>query len=178
MVALYRAVLRPEEPLWRIDASTFRFIGGSLAILALIAGLLLLSRLWVMNMAASLDVGLDARVAFRVISLTAVAVLLSCAFLRTQPWLAALATGRRDVSLPRSWAETTGSTWTLVGVWLLLVMPLMIAEVLLSLAAANSGAMGPSHFAYALAEAGAVTAIAVSTALLNASVLRWIDGEV
>jgi hypothetical protein len=37
--------------------------------------------------------------------------------------------------------------------------------------------MGPSHFAYALAEAGAVTAIARHTRarLLNAT-SRWIDG--
>jgi hypothetical protein len=52
--------------------------------------------------------------AFRVISLTAVAVLLSCAFLRTQPWLAALATVGGTSAFPEA-GETTGSTWTLVG---------------------------------------------------------------
>jgi hypothetical protein len=128
-------------------------------------------------MAAAMDVAQGTRAAFRIVALMIVTVLLSCAFLRTQPWLAALASGRRDMSLPRSWTETTGSTYTLIAVWLLLVLPLLVLNVLLSVLAARSGAVGADHLAYAALEAGGVTAIAIATALLNATVLRWIDGE-
>jgi len=177
VAALYRAVLRPDVPLFRIDASTFRFIGGSTVIFGFIAGFLLLGRLWVFSMTAALDMSVEARVAFRVVAVTVLAVLLSCAFLRTQPWLAALATGRRDLGLARSWAETTGSTLSLIAVWLMLVMPLMVLNVALSLFAGRAAEIGPNHLAYAAAEAIGVAAIAVVTALLNATVLRWIDGE-
>jgi hypothetical protein len=177
MAAVYRAILRPETPLFRIDGSTFRFIGGSMAIFAFIAGFLLLARLWVFNMTAAMVAPAETKMAFRVVSLTVVAVLLSCAFIRTQPWLAALAAGRRDLGPGRSWAETSGSTQSMVSVWLICVLPLMILNVIFSLLAGQGAEIGPAHAAYAMLEALGVTAIAVATGLLNATVLRWIDGD-
>lgn len=174
MVAAYRAILTRDPNIWRLDRATLRFAAGAALIVGLAAGIIILCGLWASAFSRALAVQPGVAMTLRAAVFTFAAMLVSIAFLRAQPWLAALAIDRREITLQRSWLATTNMTRVLISAWLLLVMPLMIAHAALMLVTMRLPWASAIHGPTAMAAALLVAALAVVTALLNATIFRLI----
>jgi uncharacterized membrane protein len=177
LCAAYRLLLSSDRRAWAIDLSTVRFIGGTLTTLVLSAAAAVAvtraatAALQAAGVAGDALSGLRAALLF--LTLAALAVLL----LRIQPWLVALAIGRRDVSLRASWRGTRGRMAAITKGWAVLVLPLYLLHFLLSYAAVKLFPIGVAQLILAGADGVASAAMALAAASLNATVLRWITGD-
>jgi hypothetical protein len=177
LCAAYRLLLSSSNRAWAVDLSTLRFVGGTLAAIGLTAaGAVVLTRAVTSGMQAAgiaggaLSVG---RAVAAFLAIAAVAVLL----LRIQPWLAALAAGRRELSLGASWRGTRGRMGTIAKGWAVVVLPLYLLHFLLSYAAVKLFPLGVAQLVLAGLDGIVSTAMALAAASLNATVFRWITGE-
>lgn len=177
LCAAYRLLLSSRRRVWTIDLSAVRFMAGTLATLVLGAAAAVgVTRTATAGLnAAGLDGGALAgtRAALAFLTLAAVAVLL----LRIQPWLAALAVGRRDLTLRTVWRGTRGRMAAIVKGWAVLVLPLYFLHFLLSYAAVKLFPLGLAQLILAGLDGIVSTVLALAAASLNATVLRWITGD-
>ncbi|HYJ82735.1 MAG TPA: hypothetical protein VEW26_07835 [Allosphingosinicella sp.] len=175
--AAYRLLLSSASRAWAVDLSAIRFMGGLLAALVLTAaGAIAVTRAATAGLdAAGLSGGAlsAARAAVAFLTLAALAVLL----LRIQPWLAALAVGRRELSLRASWLGTRGRTAAMAKGWAVLVLPLYLLHFLLSYAAVKLFPLGVAQLALAGLDGIVSTVMALAAVSLNATVFRWVTGE-
>ena len=177
LCAAYRLLLRSPGRAWAVDLSTLRFMGGTLATLVLAAAVAVIvtrtatAGLDAAGVSGGASSGIRAALAF--LTLAAVAVLL----LRIQPWLAALAAGRRELTLRSSWRGTRGRIAAIAKGWAVLVLPLYLLHFLLSYAAVKLFPIGVAQLALAGADGIVSTVMALAAASLNATVFRWITGD-
>ncbi|MGZ8306627.1 MAG: hypothetical protein ACXWU6_08530, partial [Allosphingosinicella sp.] len=177
LCAAYRLLLSSRGRVWAVDLSTVRFIGGTLATLVLGAAIAIAATraatagLQAAGVAGGALSGTRAALVF--LALAAVAVLL----LRVQPWLAALAVGRSDLSLRTSWLGTRGRMAAIAKGWAVLVLPLYLLHFLLSYAAVTQFPLGVAQLILAGADGIASTVLALAAASLNATIFRWITGD-
>jgi hypothetical protein len=173
----YRLALSPDAPMWRVDRDSLAFSAGFVTIsVASIAGTVLLAR----AAAAALQSGgvggsalLAAKLVVAIVSLAA----FSAVFLRAQPWLAALAAGRRGFTLADSWRGTRGRMANIFKGWAALVLPLYLAHFALSLVALETLGVGPATLALAGIDGVVSAGAAIAAILLNATAFRWAAGE-
>ena len=154
--------------------STLRFAGGALFVIAIAAAFIVFARLWAGAMLSALALEPAAATSLRIALLTVAGILVSIAFLRTQPWLAGLAIGSREVTFDQSWVRTSPMTGALIGSWAIMVLPLMVAQAVLAAIGLRAEAMGGLHVALSVGVGLAVAGIALTTALLNATAFRLI----
>lgn len=177
LCAAYRLLLSSRSRAWAVDLSTLRFVGGTLAALGLsAAAAIAVTRTATAGLQAAGVSGAalsGTRAAAAFLTLAAVALLL----LRVQPWLAALAAGRNDLSLSGSWRGTRGRMAAIAKGWAVLVLPLYLLHFLLSYAAVKLFPLGVAQLALAGADGIVSTVMALAAALLNATIFRWITGE-
>ncbi|HEX8308688.1 MAG TPA: hypothetical protein VF645_09765 [Allosphingosinicella sp.] len=177
LCAAYRLLISSRSRVWAVDASTIRFVGGTLATLVLAASIAVgatraaMAGLHAAGLGESASSGVRTALAF--LTLAGVAVLL----LRIQPWLAALAIGRREPSARTAWRATRGRTAAIAKGWAALVLPLYLLHVLLSYAAVKLFPLGVAQLILAGADGIVSTVMALAAAVLNAAVFRWITGE-
>ncbi len=174
MAALYRAILLREGSLWRIDMSTLRFAGGALFVIGIAAAFIVFARLWAGAMLSALALDPVAATTLRIAFLAVAGILVSIAFLRTQPWLAGLAIGSKELSFDQSWVRTSPMAAALVGSWAIMVLPLMVAQAVLVAIGLRVGKLGGLHLGLSIAVGLAIAGIALTTALLNATAFRLI----
>lgn len=179
MIAFYRAILAPQRSPWQPDKATVLFSGGAAIELALAVATIWMARLWTAALLDAADAGPRTTANVGAAAFTLVALAVTIGFLRTQPWLAALAVGRRDMNVQRSWAETAGRGATIVVSWLLLLAPLVIAYALVELRASHPKASGNAAIEALLVavRAALVTTIALVSTLHSSTVLKLIDGQ-
>lgn len=144
--------------------------------LGLAIAAVVLARLWMSAMLAALGVGGTAAAVAQTCGVTIIAILVTIAFLRTQPWLAALAVNRRDVTLQSSWTETAGMNWVLIASWAMTALPLMMAQAATDLLAIQLAPVGVAHVVLAVAAGLLIACIALATTLLNSAIFRLIAG--
>lgn len=177
LCAAYRLLLSSHSRAWAVDLSTIRFMGGTLAMFVLVAaGAVAVTRTATAGFHAAGFAGgtlSGTRAALAFITLAVIAVLL----LRIQPWLAALAVGRRDLSLRTSWRGTRGRMAAIAKGWAVLVLPLYLLHFLLSYAAVKLFPLGAAQLILAGVDGIASTVLALTAACLNATVFRWITGD-
>jgi hypothetical protein len=166
--AAYRLALSPTAHPWRVDLGTLRFSAATV-----LAGLLS----GAVALAAALGAGALGGAAARAVAVVIALALMSCALLRVQPWMAALAAGRQGFTLRDSWRGTRGRMGNIVKGWLALVLPLYLLHVVLNLLALKLLAFGMGFLALAMADALICTGIVLAATMLNATVLRWATGE-
>jgi hypothetical protein len=177
LAAAYRIVLTDEERSWEVDLSTFRFGGALLALLALTVGGAGLAIVVTTRLASLAGVSEPVAFAIRVITMFVALAFFSCAAFRLQPWAAALATGRRDLTLKRAWRGTSGRIPEIVRGWAILVLPPYLLHFALTVLALKVIPFGPFHLLIAAADAVASMAVALAVVLLNSTVFRWVVGE-
>ena len=177
LCAAYRLLLSPQGRAWAADLSTVRFVGGILATLIFSAAAAIATTRAATAGLHAAGVAGDtlsvARAVMAFLTLSATATLL----LRVQPWLAALAVGRRDLGLRSSWRGTQGRVAAIAKGWGLLVLPLYLLHFLLSYAAVKAFPLGVAQLALAGVDGIVSTLMALAAALLNATAFRWITGE-
>ncbi len=172
LVATYRILLPGSAQPWRLDRPLLRYVGAGLALLALVAACQLgVARGLVPLLAAGLAPAGALAVKAAIVALVTV----GCVFaaLRLQPWLVALATGRRGLEAAGSWRGMRGKTLPLIGGWMLLVMPLFALHLTIS-----AIALAASDPALLLALAGLDGLVATLQALVATALLvtayRWV----
>jgi hypothetical protein len=175
--AAYRLLLSPAARPWRVDPSMLRFGAAMLAIVVLSAGVAVLAVRGaeaLLHAAGANGGSLAAgRAAAAFAGLAAAALL----FLRTQPWLAALAAGRSELGLAGSWRGTSGRMSALAKGWAVLVLPLYALHFAFSYAAVKLFPLGVAQLAFAGLDGIASTAMALAAVTLNATAFRWAAGE-
>lgn len=177
LCAAYRLLLFSRSRVWAVDLSTIRFLGGLLTVLVFsAAGAVVVTRtatagFHAAGVSGGALSGMQAALVF--LTLAAIAILL----LRIQPWLAALAVGRRDLGLRTSWRGTRGRMAAIAKGWAVLVLPLYLLHFLLSYAAVKLFPLGVAQLILAGVDGIASTVLALAAACLNATVFRWITGD-
>ncbi|MEO7177497.1 MAG: hypothetical protein ABIW83_01505 [Allosphingosinicella sp.] len=175
LAAGYRLILGEDRSPWTPSLSTLRFAGAlSLVIgftIAAVAGTTLLVSKLAASVTPTAVGGLKAGALL--ISLAGC----SCAALRVQPWVAALAIERRDVTLRVSWTRTAGRLGDIVSGWAVLVLPLYVLHFILTFAALRLIPLGVGQLAFAGLDAIAATLCVLAALLVNATAFRWVAGE-
>lgn len=123
LVALYRAFLTDDQPVWGFDGGLARFATASIGLL----GVSVLAVGIVTGFAATLHAALGGTtlpMPARLLIALGVALPISCASLRLQPWLVDAALGSRRLSLRLCWLLTERRMKGLVPSWLVTVAPL------------------------------------------------------
>lgn len=170
MAAAYRTILTRDQRVWNLDLSSLRFAGGMVALAVIAAGVIIA----VKSILAFL---IPHDSLLRPVVLLSLLLLFSCLYLRVQPWIAALAIDRRDVSLRRVLVETRGKVGAIVKAWAALVLPLCLLHFGLTLLVLSSGPLRAFHLALAGVDGIASACLALSAALLNSTVFRWVTRE-
>jgi hypothetical protein len=174
MAACYRAILKGGSGIWRVDGAMVRFAGGAALVVGAIAVFMLFARLWTGAILTALRLGPAEAATAQTIIYTIVGIALSIMFIRSHPWLAALAIGDERPDLVESWVKTGPIIVPLLATWFLLVMPLMLIQALLNLTAVRYESLVPAHLGLAAATGVLIGAVALTTALINATALRII----
>lgn len=177
LAAGYRLILSEDRSPWTPSLSTLRFAGALILLIGLIVAGVAGTTLLVAKLAAAADATPAAVEGLRVGTLLLSLAACSCAALRVQPWLAALAIGRRDVTLRVSWAGTAGRLGNIVRGWAVLVLPLYILHFVLTFAALKVIPLGAGQLLFAGLDAIAATLCALAALLVNATAFRWVAGE-
>jgi hypothetical protein len=175
--AAYRLALAPRERPWALDRGFFAFAAALVLVTAIgVVAALALGRATV---AAAAAAGLSPATAFAVRGLAGLAALvaLSCALLRVQPWLAALASRREGFTLAHAWRGTSGRMTSIVKGWAVIVLPAYLVHAALNVLALNLLPFGPASLLLAALDAIVCAGIVMGAAMLNATALRWIAGE-
>lgn len=177
VVATYRIMLPGSARPWRIDAPFLRFVGGGLALLAVVIGCqLAVARGLVPMLGAALDLAGGAAMALKVGAAALTTIACVFALLRFQPWVVALATGRPGLTPLSSWRAMRGKTAVLFGGWLVMVLPLFAAHSAISSFAVT---LAPGLLLLPLAAAdgivATVQALVVSALLVTA--YRWVTDQ-
>lgn len=175
LAAAYRGALTEDQPVWTVNLATFKFGGGLVVLTIVTVGAVLALMAGAKPVLAQLP-STAAAVAKPLLILLLLA-LLSSVYLRLQPWLVALAIGRSDVTLAAALRGTKGKALTIVKAWAVLVLPLYILHFALTAAALGWKPIGPLHLGLAGIDGIASMAVAISAALLNATVFRWVTHE-
>ncbi|PSJ39560.1 HAAS signaling domain-containing protein [Allosphingosinicella deserti] len=177
ITAAYRILLSEDERPWTVDTRTLRAAAALVAMLGS-ASILVLALAGGAKQGA-LAAGLTAGPAATVRNLVAIAVLISvsCAFLRVQPWVAALAVGRRDIGLKRVWRGTGPVFGTVLRGWFAFVFPFYAAHVAITFLAIKVLPFGGNHLLLAELDAFVSTGALFAALLLNATAFRWVSGE-
>jgi hypothetical protein len=167
--AAYRLALAPRERPWALDRGFFAFA----------AALVLVTAIGVVAARARGRATVAAATAFAVRGLAGLAALvaLSCALLRVQPWLAALASRREGFTLAHAWRGTSGRMTSIVKGWAVIVLPAYLVHAALNVLALNLLPFGPASLLLAALDAIVCAGIVMGAAMLNATALRWIAGE-
>lgn len=173
LVAAYRIMLPgPRQP-WRIDLPLARYVGAGVTLLAAVMAVQLAIKAAILGAAAGAGLTPDQVYPARVIVAGSVTIAFVFAFLRFQPWMIALATGRSDLTLTSSWRGMRGKTAAMIGTWLLLILPFFMlhyATTAFALSAAE-----PRFYLPLAAIDGIVTTI--QTLLVSALLVtayRWV----
>ncbi|TMJ15242.1 MAG: hypothetical protein E6G94_07575 [Alphaproteobacteria bacterium] len=174
MAACYRAILKGPAGMWRVDGAMARFAGGAALVVGAIAVFMLFARLWTGAILTALRLGPAEAVTAQTVIYTIVGIALSVMFIRTHPWLAALAIGEERPDIVDSWVKTGPIIVPLLAAWVVLVLPLMLIQALLNLTAIRYESLVPAHLGLAAATGILIGAVALTTALLNATALRII----
>jgi hypothetical protein len=169
MAAAYRIVLGDDREPWAPKLSTFRFAAGQVGLLAGIVGAVLL-------LVAPLSL-IGSPPAVRTAAALAAVAFFSCAAMRVQPWLAALAIDRRDLTLASVWRGTNGRLWDIVRGWAVLVLPLYLVHILLSALMVKAVSSPAAQLALAGLDGIAAACALIAAILLNATVFRWVARE-
>ena len=177
ITAAYRIILSEDERPWTVDTNTLRVAAALLAML----GASTMAVLAIAGAAkqTALAAGLDPSTAAALRTLVVIAALIaaSCAFLRIQPWVAALATGRRDIGLKRVWRGTGPVFGTILRGWFAFVFPFYAAHVAITYLAIKVLPFGGNQLLLAELDAFVSTGALFAALLLNATVFRWVSGE-
>ena len=177
MCAVYRLLLTDRSRVWTIDASFFRFAGAMVAVFAGTAAVAVAAiRLGTVALQGA---GVEGALLGAARALIAFAALAAAALLllRVQPWIAALAAGRRGFSLAASWRGSRGRVGSIAKAWAVLVLPLYLFHFLLSLAAVKILPLGVGQLLLAGLDGIGSAAIVLAAAALNATLFRWVSGE-
>ncbi|HEY0113141.1 MAG TPA: hypothetical protein VGB59_08300 [Allosphingosinicella sp.] len=169
MAAAYRIILSDDREPWVPKLSTFRFATAQVSLLAAIIGAVLL-------LIAPLSL-IGAPPAVRTAAAFAAVAFFSCAAMRVQPWLAALAIDRRDVTLAAAWRGTRGRLWHIVRGWAVLVLPFYLVHILLSTLMMKTVSSPAGQLALAGLDGIAAACALIAAILLNATVFRWAARE-
>jgi len=175
LIAAYRAALTDDQPVWGVNLSTLKF-GAALTAITIVT-ITAVGTVMLPIKAATAALPAETAVAIKLASILVLLALCSCAYLRLQPWLVGLAIGRKDVGLKRAISETRGKTLTIIKAWAVLVFPLYALHFALTAFAMETGPIGPFHLLLAAFDGIASMGVAITAALLNATVFRWVAHE-
>lgn len=176
LVAAYRIMLPDSPKPWSIDLPFARYFGAGMALLTAVMAVQLSIKAAILGIAAGAGLTADQVYPARVVIAGLASVAFVFAFMRFQPWMIALATGRSGLTPLRSWRGMRGKTVATIGAWLALVLPLLALHYALTgfaLAAAE-----PHLYLPVAAIDGIVTSVQtliVSALLVTA--YRWVADQ-
>jgi hypothetical protein len=170
VIASYRAMLNDEGNVWAVNLSSLRAAGGLVAILLGTLALLLAAK--------GLLAAMSASPVLRTGMLVGILIGASLGCLRLQPWIAALAADRSNITLRRVHRGMSGKMTALIKGWALLVLPLMLAHYASAWIIRISNAeAGGFHLLIAGVDGVITMGIVLAMTLLNATAFRWVAGE-
>lgn len=176
LVAAYRIMLPGSPRPWRIDVPFVRYVGAGVALLAAVVAVQLSIKAAILAGAAGAGLTVDQVYPTRVVVAGLVTLALVFSFLRFQPWMIALATGRSGLTPLGSWRGMRGKTAATIGAWLVLVLPLFLLHY--TLTAFTLSAAEPRFYLPLAAIDGIVTSVQtliVSALLVTA--YRWVADQ-
>lgn len=173
LVAAYRIMLPGSPPPWRVDRPLARYVAVGVALLAAVMAVQLSIKAVMLGAAAG--AGLTAAQVYpaRAVAAGLVTLVFVFAFLRFQPWMIALATGRSDLTPLASWRGMRGKTASTASAWLALILPLFVLHY--SITAYALSAAEPRFYLPLAAIDGLVTTVqTILVSALLVTAYRWV----
>lgn len=173
LVAAYRIMMPGSRRPWRLDLPLARYLGAGVALLGVVMAVQLSLKAAILGIAAGAGFTPEQAYVPRVVAAGFVTLAFVFAFLRFQPWMIALATGRADLTPLGSWRGMRGKTAATIGAWTVLVLPFFVAHYAIT-AYALSAAEPRFYLPLAAIDGIVTTAQTIIVSALLVTAYRWV----